>query len=175
MASEGQVQDTGSKAIHLAPDTVSIIRSKSISKGGGVSNYRGQVKIGKRATNAESTVMCDALILDDKSVSNTYPSIKNEGSKVSLSHEARVGKIGDDEIFYLRSRGYSEADALRREEAGQRAALAEQQRAQVADADHADADRLARAGGDGDGQLGGGIWQDVGANQLGAATSSQNS
>jgi Fe-S cluster assembly protein SufB len=113
MASEGQVQDTGSKAIHLAPDTVSVIRSKSISKGGGVSNYRGQVKISKRATNAQSSVMCDALILDDKSVSNTYPSIKNEGSKVSLSHEARVGKIGDDEIFYLRSRGYSEADALR--------------------------------------------------------------
>lgn len=113
MASEGQTQDTGSKAIHLAPDTISVIRSKSISKGGGVSNYRGQVKIGKRATNAQSTVMCDALILDDKSVSNTYPSIKNEGSKVSLSHEARVGRIGDDEIFYLRSRGYSEADALR--------------------------------------------------------------
>ena len=113
MASSGQTQDTGSKAIHLAPDTVSVIRSKSISKGGGVSNYRGQVKIGKRATGAQSTVMCDALILDDISVSNTYPSIKNEGSKVSLSHEARVGRIGDDEIFYLRSRGYSEADALR--------------------------------------------------------------
>ena len=113
MANAGQVQDTGSKAIHLAPDTVSVIRSKSISKGGGVSIYRGQVRISSRATNAESTVMCDALILDDISVSNTYPSIKNEGSKVNLSHEARVGRVGEDEIFYLTSRGYSEADALR--------------------------------------------------------------
>ena len=87
--------------------------SKSISKGGGVSNYRGQVRISPRATNAESTVMCDALILDDISVSNTYPSIKNEGSKVNLSHEARVGRVGEDEIFYLTSRGYTEADAIR--------------------------------------------------------------
>ena len=113
MANSGQVQDTGSKAIHMAPDTVSVIRSKSISKGGGVSNYRGFVRMLPGAENAQSTVMCDALILDDASVSNTYPSIKNQNSKVTISHEARVGKVGDDEIFYLKSRGYSEADALR--------------------------------------------------------------
>jgi Fe-S cluster assembly protein SufB len=76
LAGDGQVQDTGSKAIHLAPDTVSVIRSKSISKGNGVSNYRGFVRIGKGATNATSTVVCDALLLDDHSVSNTYPTMK---------------------------------------------------------------------------------------------------
>ncbi len=113
MASAGQIQDTGSKAIHLAPDTVSVIRSKSISRQGGVSNYRGQVKIGKRAKGARSSVSCDALLLDGDSVSNTYPTIKNDAKEVDISHEARVGKIGDEEIFYLRSRGYQEADALR--------------------------------------------------------------
>src|SRR3989339_212083 len=113
MANAGQVQDTGSKAIHIAPDTVSVIRSKSVSKGGGVSNYRGLVRVLPGATNAQSTVMCDALILDGDSVSNTYPSVKNEGSRTSLSHEARVGKVGEEEIFYLKSRGYTEAEALR--------------------------------------------------------------
>ena len=113
MANTGQTQDTGSKVIHIAPDTVSVIRSKSVSKAGGVSNYRGLVRILPSATNASSTVMCDALILDDGSVSNTYPSIRNENNEVSIAHEARVGKIGEDEIFYLQSRGYSEAEALR--------------------------------------------------------------
>jgi Fe-S cluster assembly protein SufB len=113
MANSGQVQDTGSKAIHIGPDTVSVIRSKSVSKGGGVSNYRGYVRMMPGAIGAQSSVTCDALILDDESVSNTYPSIKNENSQVSISHEARVGKIGEDEIFYLKSRGYSEAEALR--------------------------------------------------------------
>ena len=113
MANTGQVQDTGSKAIHMAPDTVSVIRSKSISKGGGISNYRGFVRMLPGATNAQSSVTCDALILDELSVSNTYPSIKNQGEKVSISHEARVGKVGEEEIFYLKSRGYSEAEAMR--------------------------------------------------------------
>lgn len=113
MANTDQTQDTGAKVIHVAPDTVSVIRSKSVSKGGGVSNYRGLVRILPGATNAQSTVMCDALILDGNSVSNTYPSVKNEGSRTSLSHEARVGKIGEEEIFYLNSRGYTEAEALR--------------------------------------------------------------
>lgn len=113
MANTGQVQDTGSKAIHMAPDTVSVIRSKSVSKGGGVSNYRGLVRILPGATNAESSVSCDALILDDVSVSNTYPSMKNENATADLSHEARVGRIGEQEVFYLQSRGYSEAEALR--------------------------------------------------------------
>ena len=113
MANAGQTQDTGSKAIHMAPNTVSVIRSKSVSKGGGVSNYRGFVRMLPGAINSESTVMCDALILDNESVSNTYPSIKNQNSQVTINHEARVGKVGDDEIFYLKSRGYSEAEALR--------------------------------------------------------------
>src|SRR3989339_574351 len=113
MANSGQTQDTGSKAIHIGADTVSVIRSKSVSKGGGVSNYRGLVRVLPGATNAQSTVMCDALILDGDSVSNTYPSVKNEGSRTSLSHEARVGKVGEEEIFYLKSRGYTEAEALR--------------------------------------------------------------
>jgi len=113
MANTGQVPDTGSKAIHMAPDTVSVIRSKSISKGGGVSNYRGFVRMLPGAENAQSSVMCDALILDGESVSNTYPVIKNQNSKVTINHEARVGKVGEEEIFYLKSRGYSEAEALR--------------------------------------------------------------
>lgn len=113
MANVGQTQDTGSKVIHVGPDTVSVIRSKSVSKGGGISNYRGLVRILPSATNAESTVMCDALILDGDSVSNTYPSVKNKGNTTSLSHEARVGKVGEEEIFYLKSRGYTEAEAMR--------------------------------------------------------------
>ncbi len=113
MANSGQVQDTGSKVIHMAPDTVSVIRSKSVSKGGGVSNYRGLVRILPGATNATSSVSCDALILDDHSVSNTYPSMKNENACSDISHEARVGRIGEQEVFYLKSRGYSEAEALR--------------------------------------------------------------
>jgi len=113
MANTGQVQDTGSKAIHIAPDTTSVIRSKSVSKGGGVSNYRGFVRIMPGATNAQSSVSCDALILDGESVSNTYPSIKNENNQSNISHEARVGKIGEEEVFYFKSRGYSEEEALR--------------------------------------------------------------
>jgi len=112
-AGEGQVQDTGAKAIHLAPDTTSIIKSKSISKNGGISNYRGIVKIGKKADNSTSSVDCDALILDDKSESSTYPAVETKNDKVNVAHEARVGKIGDREIFYLQSRGFSEEEAVR--------------------------------------------------------------
>ena len=112
-AGKNQVQDTGSKAIHLAPHTSSVIRSKSISKDGGISNYRGLVKIGKHAEHAQSAVSCDALILDEHSVSNTYPSIKNENSTADISHEAKVGKIGAAEIFYLQSRGIGEREAER--------------------------------------------------------------
>lgn len=113
MAGAGQMQDTGSKAIHVAPDTISVTRSKSVSREGGVSNYRGLVRIYPGADNAQAFVSCDALILDDISVSNTFPSIKNENGTASISHEARTGKIGDDEIFYMRSRGFSEHDAQR--------------------------------------------------------------
>ena len=106
-------QDSGSKAIHLAPNTTSTIRSKSVSKDGGISNYRGLVKIAKHAENSRSSVVCDALILDDISESNTFPSIKNENNKVEISHEAKVGKIGDAEIFYRQSRGIPETEAER--------------------------------------------------------------
>ena len=112
-AGSGQLQDTGSKAIHMAANTSSTIRSKSISKDGGVSNYRGLVKIAKGATGSRASVVCDALILDEKSHSNTYPSIKNENNRVEISHEAKVGKISQAEIFYLQSRGISENEAER--------------------------------------------------------------
>lgn len=113
VAGEGQWQDTGSKAIHLAPGTSSTIRSKSVSKDGGISNYRGLVHVAKSAEGARSSVVCDALILDDESESNTLPSIKNENNQAEISHEARVGKIGAEEIFYLQSRGISEKEAER--------------------------------------------------------------
>ena len=113
LAGENQIQDTGSKVIHMAPNTSSMIRSKSISKAGGVANYRGFVRILPKAENTISTVICDGLILDDDSESNTYPTVKQENNNSILSHEARVGKIGDNEIFYLRSRGFSEEEATR--------------------------------------------------------------
>jgi Fe-S cluster assembly protein SufB len=112
-AGPGQDQDTGSKVIHAAPNTFSTIKSKSISKGGGISSYRGLVWVNKRADDSKSSVVCDALLIDGKSKSNTYPSIKVETNKVDLAHEARVGRIGDEEIFYLMSRGLSEEQALR--------------------------------------------------------------
>jgi Fe-S cluster assembly protein SufB len=113
MANEGQVQDTGSKAVHIGPDTVSVIRSKSVSKKGGISQYRGHVKILPSAVNASATVLCDALILDDVSVSNTLPAFQNRSDSATLSHEARVGRVGEEEIFYLKSRGYTEDEAMR--------------------------------------------------------------
>lgn len=112
-AGKDQVQDTGSKAVHMGKNTTSTIRSKSISKDGGISNYRGHVKITKKAEGARSAVSCDALILDDVSVSNTYPAIKNENNKVEISHEAKTGRIGESEIFYLESRGIPEREAER--------------------------------------------------------------
>ncbi|MCI0542485.1 Fe-S cluster assembly protein SufB [bacterium] len=112
-AGKDQVQDTGSKAVHMGKNTTSTIRSKSISKDGGISNYRGHIKITKKAEGARSHVSCDALILDDISVSNTYPAIKNENNKVEISHEAKTGRIGESEIFYLESRGIPEREAER--------------------------------------------------------------
>lgn len=111
-AGEDQHQDTGGKIIHAAPNTTSRITSKSISLNGGRTSYRGLVKIGKGATNAKCNVMCDALLLDDKSVSDTYPYIEIEEDQVTVGHEATVGKVGEDLLFYLRSRGLSESEAL---------------------------------------------------------------
>jgi Fe-S cluster assembly protein SufB len=113
LAGEGQTQDTGAKVIHVAPRTSSIISSKSISKDGGVSNYRGLVKVLPGAHDVRVSVDCDALILDDASESNTYPSVKNQNNTTDIAHEARVGKIGEQEIFYLKTRGFTEEEAKR--------------------------------------------------------------
>ncbi|MBS3170743.1 Fe-S cluster assembly protein SufB [Candidatus Woesearchaeota archaeon] len=110
-ANKNQNQDIGAKAIHLAPNTSSIIKSKSLSINGGISTYRGLVLISKNAKNSKSTVKCDALILDKKSVSKTYPTIKQENNESECTHEATVGKIGEEEIFYLMSRGLTEEQA----------------------------------------------------------------
>ncbi len=112
-AGPDQNQDTGAKVIHAAPNTFSTIKAKSISKGGGISSYRGYLKVAKNATNIKSSVTCDALLIDDKSVSNTYPYMKIESNKVDIAHEAKVGKIGEDEIFYIMSRGLTEEQAIK--------------------------------------------------------------
>jgi len=112
-AGKGQNQDTGTKVIHAASDTSSFIQSKSISKDGGVSSYRGLVKIIPAAKNCKSRVQCDALMMDGESVSNTYPFMKIDNATAQVSHEATVGKITDDQIFYLMSRGLSEAEATK--------------------------------------------------------------
>jgi len=110
-AGEDQHQDTGAKMIHLAPDTTSRIISKSISKNGGRATYRGLVHIARGATNARSKVVCDALILDGKSRTDTYPVNKIMENEVILEHEATVSKIGEDQLFYLMSRGIDEHEA----------------------------------------------------------------
>jgi len=111
-AGEGQHQDTGAKAIHVAPETKSTIRAKSISARGGKSTYRGYVKVTKGATESSVSVDCDALLIDDGSISDTQPYMKIENNEVDIVHEARVGKIGDDEIFYLMSRGLSKEQSM---------------------------------------------------------------
>jgi Fe-S cluster assembly protein SufB len=110
-AGRGQTQDAGGKMIHLAPNTSSKIVSKSISKDGGRSSYRGLVKGTKKAENIRSSVVCDALILDPQSESDTYPTIEVDGKKVSIGHEASVSKVNDDQLFYLMSRGVTEEEA----------------------------------------------------------------
>ena len=111
LAGAGQHQDTGSKAIHLAPYTSSTIISKSISKSGGRTSYRGLVNIGPRAHGAKNTVICDALLLDPESRSDTYPTDKIFNSDVEVQHEATVSKIGEEQLFYLMSRGMKEEEA----------------------------------------------------------------
>jgi len=108
---ENQIQDTGAKAIHLASNTSSRIISKSISKNGGVSNYRGLFKVAKGAKNCKSYVQCDALILDKKSKADAYPVIEVNESNVDVAHEARISKIADEQLFYLMSRGISRQNA----------------------------------------------------------------
>ncbi|SFE67735.1 Iron-regulated ABC transporter membrane component SufB [Thermoanaerobacter thermohydrosulfuricus] len=110
-AAKGQHLDTGSKMIHLAPHTSSKVLAKSISKDGGISSYRGLLKIGLNAEGAKASVQCEGLMLDDISRSDTMPVIEIENDNVDIGHEAKVGRISDEQIFYLMSRGLSEDDA----------------------------------------------------------------
>ena len=110
-AGKGQHQDAGGKVIHCAPNTSSKIISKSISKDGGRAGYRGLVKVQKGAVDSRSTVNCDALILDEHSRSDTYPYMEIEEDRVTIGHEATVSKIGDEQIFYLQSRGIGKEEA----------------------------------------------------------------
>lgn len=111
-AGKGQYQDTGAKMIHLAPHTSSTIVSKSISRNGGRAAYRGLVKIIKGAEKSSSSVVCDALLVDDYSRSDTYPHVDVREDDVSMAHEATVSKVSEDQLFYLMSRGLEEKEAM---------------------------------------------------------------
>ena len=111
-AGDGQHQDTGGKVVHVAPHTTSSIISKSISKGHGRSTYRGLCKVHKGAHHARSNVECDALLIDDTSRTDTYPYIEIEENDANVGHEASVSKIGEEQLFYLTSRGISEEEAM---------------------------------------------------------------
>jgi len=111
-AGAGQVLDTGAKMFHCAPETSSTIVSKSISKDGGHSTYRGKVHVDEGARRAKSFVRCDALILDESSVSETKPYMEVCERDAEIGHEATVSKIGDAQLFYLMSRGLSETQAM---------------------------------------------------------------
>ncbi len=110
-AGAGQIQDTGAKMIHVAPNTTSTIISKSISRGGGSVNYRGKVDFGKKAKGAKAHVECDTIILDDYSFSDTIPTNLVKNADVFLEHEATVSKISEEQLFYLMSRGLAEEEA----------------------------------------------------------------
>ena len=110
-AGKGQHLDTGGKLVHAAPNTSSQLISKSISKNGGRASYRGLLKVAKGAHGAKSNVVCDALLLDAKSRSDTYPYIEIDEDDVTVGHEASVSKIGEEQLFYLQSRGLSEDEA----------------------------------------------------------------
>ena len=111
LANKDQNQDTGGKVIHIGKDTTSITKSKSISINGVISSYRGQLSVVKGAKNASALVECDALMIDNKSKSNTYPFMDIKEKDSNISHEARVGKINEEQIFYLMSRGLNEEQA----------------------------------------------------------------
>ena len=110
-AGAGQHQDAGAKMVHAAPNTTSTIISKSISKDGGRAGYRGLVRVEPGAENSKSFVRCDALILDDKSRSDTYPYMEIEENDAEIGHEATVSKVGEEQLFYLMSRGLTEEQA----------------------------------------------------------------
>jgi Fe-S cluster assembly protein SufB len=110
-AGEGQHLDAGGKCVHVAPNTTSLITSKSISKDGGRASYRGLLEVAKGAHGSKSKVVCDALIIDEASRSDTYPYIRIDESNVDIGHEATVSKLGEEQLFYLMSRGLSESEA----------------------------------------------------------------
>ncbi|MFV9504646.1 MAG: Fe-S cluster assembly protein SufB [Oscillochloridaceae bacterium umkhey_bin13] len=111
-AGKGQHQDAGAKMVHAAPETTSRITNKSVSKDGGKTTYRGLAKVARGAYGSKINVNCDALILDERSASDTIPFIEIEEDRCTLAHEATVGRIGEEQLFYLMSRGLPEADAL---------------------------------------------------------------
>jgi Fe-S cluster assembly protein SufB len=111
-AGKGQHQDTGAKMVHLAPNTTSKVTSKSVSRLDGRSTYRGMLHVAKGSTGVKSTVRCDALLMDDTSKTDTYPYMEINQEDATITHEATVGKIGDEQIFYLMSRGFTEEEAL---------------------------------------------------------------
>ncbi|HCM45774.1 MAG: Iron-regulated ABC transporter membrane component SufB [Parcubacteria group bacterium GW2011_GWD1_42_9] len=110
-AGPGQHQDAGAKAMHLASDTSSNIISKSISRGGGRTSYRGLLHVAAHAINCKAKVKCDALLLDAESRSDTYPTNDVRNSSVQVEHEATVSKVGEEQLFYMRSRGLTENEA----------------------------------------------------------------
>ena len=110
-AGSGQHQDAGGKCVHVGKNTTSVITSKSISKNGGRAGYRGLLQVDKKAVGSKSKVVCDALILDEDSRSDTYPYIQIDCNDVDIGHEATVSKIGEEQLFYLMSRGLSESEA----------------------------------------------------------------
>jgi len=110
-AGKGQEQDTGGKAVHAANHTSSVITAKSISRGGGIASYRGLLKVNPGLHDVRSRVVCDALILDEHSASNTFPYMEIDSDDVSIEHEARVSRISEEQLFYLMSRGMTEAEA----------------------------------------------------------------
>lgn len=110
-AGEGQHQDAGAKMVHAAADTTSIITSKSISKNGGRTSYRGLVKVYPGAKNVKCSVKCDALLMDERSRSDTYPTMEIDEKEVTIEHEATVSKVGEEQLFYLMSRGLTQDEA----------------------------------------------------------------
>ena len=111
-ASEGQIIDSGAKAVHSAPDTSSKIVAKSIAIRGGQTSYRGLLHVAPGATGVKAAVRCDALLPDERGRSDTYPYNEIHEEDATITHEAVVGKIGEEQIFYLMSRGLSESDAI---------------------------------------------------------------
>ncbi len=111
VAGKNQIQDSGAKMIHLAPNTSSTIISKSIGRNGGAANYRGKIFIGKDAHGSKSKIECDTLLLDQMSKSDTIPVNINQNNSSYIEHEASVSKISEEQLFYLMSRGLDEEEA----------------------------------------------------------------